>query len=183
VSVRPILRVAFRPEQLLELILGVTGKASERVQQILRSGTVAYNGYRYWWEGVEVAGEELAIVLGEFPDADASRRFDTARCVLILAQADPGGSAVAEFNPRVAARPRLLRRRSFWDVLVAAGADRPPAYREYSYLRRGDLYTLDLTPALRESLVRAARQLGVAEIRSQAPALLRAARLVYVCSR
>jgi hypothetical protein len=183
VSVRPILRVPFRQGQLLELILGVTGKTSQRVQQILRGGTVAYNGYRYWWEGVEVAGEELEGLLEEFPDADASRPFDASRCVLVLAEADPGESTIAEFDPRVAARRRLLRRRSFWDALLAAAKEQPPVYRDYSYFRRGDRYALELAPAQRESLVRAVRRFGVAEVRGLATPFRRAARLVYVCTR
>jgi hypothetical protein len=183
VSLRPVPRLTLAPAQLLELILGVTGKTRERVRQILRGGTIVSSGYRYWWEGLEVATAELESLLQGFPDADPSRAFDPARCTAVVAESDPGKRTVAEFEPRVAARRRLFRRQSFWEVLLAAARVDPPVYQDYSYLRRGDLYVLVLEPERRVSLGQAARRLGVGELRARAAPVEHAARLVYVCSR
>lgn len=185
-SVRPVLRMSLRPEQLLELILGVTGKTTERVQQILRGGSVATGGYRYWWEGMDTGAEELTAALAAFPDADPSRAFDAARCVLVVTEtagAAPLGGA--EFAAAEASRRRTFRRRSFWAELMAAAASPRPAlvYRNYSYSRRGDLYTLELASGMAEVLAQAARKLGVPGVRAHAGTLARAARLVYVCTR
>lgn len=186
VSVRPVLRMSLRPEQLLELILGVTGKTAGRVQQILRSGSVAAGGYRYWWEGVESAEEELTAALAGFPDADPSRPFDSARCVGVVAEAAGAASLCGpEFAAAEGARRRRFRRRSFWAELMEAAAPPRgnPVYRSYSYARRGDLYALQLSPGAAEALAQAARSLGVPAVRAHAGALARAVRLVYVCAR
>jgi len=186
VSVRPVLRMSLRPEQLLELILGVTGKTPERVQQILLAGTVAAGGYRYWWEGVETGEPELAAALEAFPDADPSRAFDPARCMVVVAES--AGAIMlsgAEFTAAEAGRRRRFRRRAFWAVLIDAAAPPhgTPVYRSYSYARRGDLYSLELAPGTAVELASAARRLGVPTVRAHAGALERAARLVYVCRR
>ena len=45
------------------MILTVTGKDSARIRQILRSGTVVFHFYKYWWEGFEMSEAELAPLL------------------------------------------------------------------------------------------------------------------------
>ncbi|HTQ85823.1 MAG TPA: hypothetical protein VMI93_06400 [Candidatus Solibacter sp.] len=183
VSIRPVMRMGLRPEQLLELILGVTGKNVERVEQILRGGSVAAGGFRYWWEAVELAGSELEAQLAAFPDAEPGRAFDARRCTMVVAEGGTGGNALAEFGAEAASRRRAFRRRSFWDALVAAVKEETPSYRSYSYARRGDLYALELMEGRREMLAEEARQFGVGDVRTQAGALGSAARLVYVCGR
>ena len=59
VSFRPVVRQTFRLNELLDMVLSVTGKDPERIQQILRSGTVVFHFYRYWWQGFEIAEAEL----------------------------------------------------------------------------------------------------------------------------
>src|ERR1700676_1344415 len=70
VSFRPVVRQTFRTHELLDMVLSVTGKDAARVRQILRSGTVVFHFYRYWWEGFEVDEAELAALLAHFPDPD-----------------------------------------------------------------------------------------------------------------
>jgi len=183
VSIRPVMRMGLRPEQLLELILGVTGKHVERVDQILRGGSVAAGGFRYWWEAVEMGPDELEAQIAAFPDADPTRPFEPSRCVMVVAESGRGVSALAEFGMQAAARRRAFRRRSFWDALLAAAGEQTPSYRSYSYARRGDLYALELAEGRREMLAEEARQYGVGDVRTQAAALLNAVRLVYVCGR
>jgi hypothetical protein len=183
VSVRPVLRMSLRPEQLLELILGVTGKIPERVEQILRSGSVAASGFRYWWEAVDASAAEIEPLLAAFPDADPSRPFGASRCTLVAAEGGTSTNALAEFPAQAASRRRALRRRSFWDALLAAAREQPPSYRSYSYQRRGDLYALELAANQSALLAHEAHDLGVGDVRAQAAALARAVRLVYVCSR
>ena len=182
-SVRPVMRMGLRPEQLLELILGVTGKNAKRVEQILRAGSVAAGGFRYWWEAMEVAGGELDALLAAFPDADPARPFDAARCVLVAVEGETSAKALAEFTAEAAERRRAFRRRSFWDAMLDAAREKSPGYRSYSYARRGDEYALEVVEGRRELLAEEARQFGVGDVKTQAAALLHAARLVYVCGR
>ncbi len=51
VTVRPVVKQSFRLAELADMVVSVTGKNAPRVQQIFRTGTVVYNGYRYWWDG------------------------------------------------------------------------------------------------------------------------------------
>ena len=180
---RPVLRMGLRPEQLLELILGVTGNNRVRVEKILRGGSVAAGGYRYWWEAVDAAAEEVEGLLDAFPDSEPTRPFEAAQCTVAIAEGGSGGSALAEFAVAAASRRRAFRRRSFWDALLAAAREQAPVYRSYSYARRGDLYALELAEERRVALAHAARQFGVGDVRTQAAALLGAAQLVYVCGR
>ncbi len=177
------MRMGLSPEQLLELILGVTGKNPERVEQILRGGSVAAGGFRYWWEAVEMGAHELAAQLAAFPEADPTRPFEAARCTMVVAEAATSIKALAEFAAAAASRRRAFRRRSFWEALLAAAAEQAPSYRTYSYARRGDLYALELAQGRRELLAEEARQFGVGDVKAQAAALDGAARLVYVCER
>jgi len=183
VSVRPVMRMALRPEQLLELILGVTGKNAERVEQILRGGSVAAGGFRYWWDAVEMAAGELEAMLAAFPDAEPSRPFDAARCLLVAVEGPTSAQALAEFAAEAAGQRRAFRRRSFWDALLDAAREQAPEYRSYSYARRGDVYALEVAEARRELLAEEARQFGVGDVKTQAATLLHAARLAYVCGR
>lgn len=183
ISVRPVLQMRLRPEQLLELILGVTGKNFERVEQILRGGSIGAGGFRYWWDAVDVATAELEALLATFPDADPARPFDAKRCMLVAVEGSTSVKALAEFAAAAASRRRLFRRRSFWEALLAAAGEQTPAYHGYSYARRGDLYALELAEEGRALLAQEARRFGVGDVRTQAAALLGATRLIYVCSR
>jgi hypothetical protein len=183
VSVRPVLRMTLRPEQLVELVLGVTGKNLERVEQILRSGSVAAGGFRYWWDAMDVSAGELVALMAAFPDADPARAFDAARCTVVIAEGSVGTAALAEFERLAASRRRVLHRRSFWDALLDAAREGKLGYRGYSYGRRADLYALELAQKQGETLAREAQELGTGDVRGLAAAFARAARLVYVCGR
>jgi len=74
-SIRPVKRRRFRLRELVDMVLRVTGKDLPRVQQILRSGTLVYHFYRYWWQGFETGAAELSALLAEFPGDDPAARF------------------------------------------------------------------------------------------------------------
>src|SRR5262252_5156786 len=80
VTVRPVVRQTFRLDELLDMILRVSGKDLARIRQLLHSGTVVYHFYRYNWAGFDVNDAELAAVLSRFPDADPSRPFAAEAC-------------------------------------------------------------------------------------------------------
>ena len=102
------------------MILSVTGKDAARVAQILRAGSIAFHGYRYWWSGFDAPEAELAAKLANFPDAEPSRPFDAAACVAVVIESGgiPPRHSV-ELLRSVASRRRFFRLRSFWDDLGA----------------------------------------------------------------
>ena len=66
-NLRPITRQTFRIAELVDMIVGVTGKNIDRIQTLLRSGTVVFHSYRYWWEGFEAETGDLQRLLATFP--------------------------------------------------------------------------------------------------------------------
>jgi hypothetical protein len=144
-SLRPVVRQTFRIAELVDMIVSVTGLEHERVAQILRSGAVVYHGYRYWWSGFEAAAGDLDAALAGYPVADSSRAFDPAACTAVIFESSgsPPRHSV-EISRDSGGRRRLLRLRTFWDVVMDLAKARRPDYVEYSYARRADIYSLEL---------------------------------------
>lgn len=183
-SVRPVVRQTFRSDQLLDMILRVTGKDAARIRQILRGGTIVFHDYRYWWTGFDPAEEELHAALAAFPDARPDRPFRPAECTAVIVESGGGASRRAvEITRAEALRKRLFAPAAFWDSLTALGAGESLRYAEYSYERGADIYGLLLTPQHAESLARDAQRTAPRELRSRLGNLTRTARLLFVCPR
>jgi hypothetical protein len=191
-SVRPVVKQTFQLAELVDMILGVTGKDPARVQQILRTGTLVFNFYRYWWQGFDASANELAAELGKFPDADPARPFRAEECsavVLVGKNFRPARGHVTlpangiELSRTEAGRKRLLRRKNFWDALMDVSRERPPAYLGYSYQRRADLYVMEISPEQATSLARAAEKLAPRSVRALTAQISAAARILFLCPR
>ena len=183
VSFRPVVRQAFSPSELLDMVLSVTGKDPERIRQILRSGTVVFHFYRYWWQGFEIAEAELGALLARFPDPDPSRELRSEQCSAVLIEDAGTPPRLSIEMERVAASRRSwFQRRSFWDALISAAAAGRVVYHGYSYARHADLHLLELTEEARAALVAAAAR-APRNLRKELGALERASRIVFVCSR
>ena len=190
VSVRPVVRQTFRIEQLVDMLLAVTGKELPRLQQILRSGTIVYHYYRYWWAGFEAAAEELRELLAKFPDADASRAFRGEACTRVAIERTEGHAATrqaaAEVERDAASRKRLFRARSLWDCLLDAAREEPPRYLTYSYARRADIYALEVAGAARERLAMEIERLAPRDLRGLLRGVFRgpgSLSFLYICPR
>lgn len=158
---RPVRRQPMTLRELVGLVLTSTGKHPHRLQERLRGGTCVYNVYRYWWDGLEMDSATLDAILAEFPDPDPSRPFRPDACawVKLYDAQEPVPHALA-LEKEEAARRRWLRRQSLWDFLTAFAAARQPAYHDYSYQHRADLYRAELTPGDRALLLQQSRRLA-----------------------
>jgi hypothetical protein len=183
VSFRPVVRQNFRLNDLLGLVLGVTGKHPERVRQILRSGSVSFHAYRYSWDGFQLADQELAALLARFPDPDSSRAFRPEACTAALVEGGSPPRPLLDLECATLVRKRLFRRRSFWDALLAAAAQGPLAYDGYSYQWRADLYRLVLGEERAATLFAAAKSLAPRDLRRNLRALDRATHIIFICPR
>src|ERR1700741_1938868 len=133
ISIRPLVRQTFRPAELIDMIVSVTGKDPHRVQQILRSGTIVFNSYRYWWDAIDAAPPELTPLLNAYPDPDPSRPFRQENCTeVILESAGTPPRHTLRLHRTNASRKRLFRTRSLWDVLLDLTRKQAPAYRRFS---------------------------------------------------
>jgi hypothetical protein len=188
VSIRPVVRQSFRAAELVDMVLAVTGKDLPRIQQILRSGTVVFHSYRYWWEGFEADAAALDEILARYPDSfpenDPSRPFRADRCTEAILESS-GSPARHSLRVRreVADKRKLLRARSFWDGLMSLARDTAPKYREYSYALRGDLYSMALAPSQVAQLARDAAQYAPRTLRAELANLPAMAQATFLCPR
>jgi hypothetical protein len=191
-SMRPLVRQTFRSAELVDMILAVTGKDPARIRQILRSGTIVFHSYRYWWPGFEPDDEALEQLLAGYPGSDASRAFRAEDCTEIILGSS--GSAVpsgAEGSARSglrirredARKRRLLRARTFWDCLMDLARELSPRYREYSYALRGDIYSAPLNAPQLTRLAADATRYAPLALRAQLARLRAVSHITFVCPR
>jgi hypothetical protein len=183
-SVRPVVRQTFRVPELVDMILSVTGKDAARIQQILRSGTVVYHFYRYWWQGLEAGADELATLLAAFPDAEPARPFRAEDCTTVFLETsgNPPRRSV-ELRREAAASKRLFSSRSYWDCLMELARAGALKYQEYSYAHRADVFARAVTPEETAALVRDAQRLAPRSLRVQMDSLPEMSRLLFLCPR
>ena len=184
VTVRPLVRQTFRLDELLDMILSVTGKDVTRIQQLLRSGTVVYHFFRYSWAGFEASETELAAALAQFPDANPSRPFAAEHCsnaVFDAAGANP--RHLLDLDRASASKRRMFRAQSFWQRLLEIATEENPAYENYSYGRRADLYRLYLDGETSTRIAEAAERLATGKLQSALRILETTASIVFVCPR
>jgi hypothetical protein len=120
---------------LVEQMLGLTGKGASRIQEILKRGSFVAGESRLRWQGFDASAADLAPVLATFPDPEPGRPFDPSRCFHVVLLA---GCERLDLSLKVAAKRSLFRRRSLWDELMSLGA--LASYVEYSYKLRCDRY-------------------------------------------
>jgi hypothetical protein len=184
VTVRPIVRQTFRLDELLDMVLSVTGKNAARIRQILHSGTVVYHFYRYSWTGFDADEAELTAALARFPDADPSRAFDAGKCTLaVFETAGTNPKHLLELDRAEASKRRMFRGQSFWERLLEIADGEKPTYQNYSYARRADLYQLNLNAENLAHIAHAAKRLALGNLRAALRVLPTTARIVFVCLR
>jgi len=184
VTVRPLVRQTFRIDELLDMILNVSGKDVARVRQLLHCGTIVYHFYRYSWAGIDVDEAALAAALAQFPDSDPSRPFSPGLCTnAVFDEAGANPRHLLDLQRAAASRHRLFRRQSFWGSLLEIAAEENPAYQKYSYSRRADLYGLDLDGRNTPLIAAAADRLATGAVRAALQVLPRTACILFVCPR
>jgi hypothetical protein len=184
VTVRPMVRQTFRLDELLDMILSVTGKDAARIRQILHSGTVVYHFYRYLWAGFDADEAELSAALTRFPDADPARPFQADQCTLaVFESAGAHPKHLLELDRVSGLKRRIFRGHSFWERLVEIADDAKPAYQSYSYSHRADLYRLELNEQNVSQITQAAERLAPGNLRSALRVLPDASRILLVCPR
>jgi hypothetical protein len=184
VTVRPLVRQTFRLDELLDMILSVTGKDPARIRRLLHSGTVVYHFYRYLWTGFDADEAELSAALTRFPDADPERPFEADLCTLaIFETAGTHPKHLLELDRAAGLKRRIFRGHSFWERLVEIADHEKPAYQNYSYSHRADLYRLELNARNILQIAQAAARLAPGNLRSALRVLPGASRIVFVCPR
>jgi hypothetical protein len=183
ITIRAVKRQTFRMRELVDMILRVTGRDEPRLHQILRSGTLVYHFYRYWWQGFDPDSSSLAELLAEFPADDPQRIFDEAACSVIILDPATQGRRAIEIERGESGRKPLFAARSFWDCLLAHTKHPSLTYANYSFDRSGDLYHVTLAPEHRATLSKDASKLAARALRTKLEIAGEIARITYVCHR
>jgi hypothetical protein len=183
-SMRPVVKQTFRLNELADMVVSIVGKDPARVQQIFRTGTLLYNGYRYWWEGLSADVPEIEQLLVPFPDDDPSRTFAPSQATAVLFEIGGGTQRnVVEITAGEAGEKKLFAKTSPWDVLIHFAAGATLRYEKYSHARRADLFRLVLPRERSQQLLAALLEAAPRALRHRWSALRPPASLTFVLPR
>jgi hypothetical protein len=140
ISITPVVIQELPIRELIEHMLGVTGKDPGRIHEILLRGSLVSGASRFRWPGWDADAAAILELLATFPDSDPARPFAPEYCVRAVLR---GGRQAIEIPREAASRKGLFQRETFWDLLMSSVAG--AAYAEYSYRHRADRYLRDLT--------------------------------------
>jgi len=183
-SVRPVVKQTFRLPELVDMVVSVAGKNAERVQQIFRSGTVVYHGYRYWWDTLFADLPELEKLLAGFPDDDPTRPFVPQEATSVLFEMGGGTQrVVTEITKPEASQKRLFAKQSPWDALLAFASSHTARYEKHDHARKADLFRLSLPFDQAQSLLAAMLQSTPRKLRHRWSTLRPPAALTFVSPR
>jgi hypothetical protein len=149
---------------LVEHMLGITGKNEARVRELLLRGTLVSGASRFRWTGWDAELDGLRELLASFPGDDPTRAFASERCVRAVLR---GGRQAIHIPREAGARKPLLRKASFWDVLMELAAAGEMQYLHYSYKDRADCYRFDMPLAAAERLRAAGEVVKYSSLREQ----------------
>ena len=149
ISITPVVAQEVPVRELVEHMLGVTGKDEARILELLRRGALVTGASRFRWAGWEADLEGLRELLSTFPDPDPSRAFAAERCMRAVLR---GGRQAIELAREAVGRKSLLRRETFWDLLMEVIGTEGVVYAGYSYRERADRYLREFNPAETERL-------------------------------
>jgi len=145
VSITPVVVQEMPVRDLVEHMLGITGKDEARVRDLLLRGTLVSGASRFRWTGVEAQPESIRSLLASFPDADPSRPFDATQCTRVVLRGSRQPIGIPrEIGTTRGVWARIGRRKTFWALLMEIASTATPQYSGYSYRDRGDVYQLAL---------------------------------------
>jgi hypothetical protein len=164
ISLTPVVVQDLPVRDLIEHMLGVTGKDEPRIRDILLRGTLVSGASRFRWAGWQPDPDSLRELLSTFPDPEPARPFDAGRCIRATLR---GGRQPIEIPRDAGTRKSLFQRETFWDLLFAVIAAAPVTYSAYSYRDRADRYLREFTLAETERIRSAAPSVKFSTLRDQ----------------
>jgi len=166
ISLTPVVVQELPVRELIEHMLGITGKDGPRIRDLLLRGTLVAGASRFRWQGWRAELEDVGEILATFPDPDPSRPFAAERCVRAILR---GGRQAIELPREAGARKGIFRRESFWDALMqVVGSE--ASYAGYSYRERADRYLRELRLAEAERLRAASGAIKFSTLKDQVQA-------------
>jgi len=164
ISLTPVVLQEFAIRDLVEHILGVTGKDEARVGELLLRGSLVSGASRFRWQGWEADRASVTELLASFPDPDPARVFCVEKCVRAALS---GGRQRIELQREAVSRKGVFQRESFWDVLMTVASAGAREYAGYSYRDRCDRYWRDLLHAEAAQIRAAGESVKYSTLRDQ----------------
>lgn len=155
ISLTPVVVQEIAFDELIGSIARLTGKDRQRVEEVLRRGTVVSGGSRLRWQVFEPEAADITAAFNKLPDPEPSRHFDRRGCRHIVLR---GGATSVTITREAGSKRRLFARTSFWDQVMASAPD--PQYVTYSYADRADVYRFPISDEQRAALLNAAALLA-----------------------
>ena len=155
ISLTPVVVQELPLRDLIEHMLGVTGKDEGRIRELLHRGTLVSGASRFRWAGWDAEAEGLRELLATFPDPDPASIFAPGNCIRVILR---GGRQAIDISCEAGSRKGFFQRKTFWDVLMTVVGAAAPEYSGYSYRDRADRFVREFSRADLEQL-RAARDL------------------------
>src|SRR5437868_11770743 len=113
IAITPVVVQEIAIRELLEHMLGVTGKDTPRLHELLLRGTLVSGASRFRWSGWDADSTAIEALLTTFPDRDPLRPFAPDLCIRATLR---GSGRRIEIPREVGVRKPLFRRASFWDT-------------------------------------------------------------------
>jgi hypothetical protein len=164
VSITPVVAREIAVRELVELMLGITGKDVERVHELLLRGTLVSGASRFRWTGWDADRNDIEAMLGSFPDPEPARPFVPSCCVRAVLH---GPGVLVEIPRDVGARRKFLRQKSFWDVMIEIALQERLRYVDYCYREHADRYQMSISPSVSTRLRQSAGMLRYSTLASQ----------------
>jgi len=144
ISLTPVVAQEMALRDLVEHMLGVTGKDEARIRELLLRGSVVSGASRFRWAGWEADAAGVRELLDTFPDPDPALAFRPTHCTRVTLR---GGWQTIEFTREAASRKGMFQRKTYWELLMDVVGAAAPEYEGYSYRERADRYTRELSIA------------------------------------
>jgi hypothetical protein len=142
ISITPVVVRDMPVRELIELMLGVTGKDTGRIHELLQHGHLVCRATRFRWEPLVAEVPDIEQMLAGFPDPDPQRPFAPERCVSVVLY---GPGFRVELPREKGDKRRLLRKQSFWNALMEIAAEEKLQYVGYSYSEHADRYRMEVS--------------------------------------
>jgi len=164
ISLTPVVSQELPIRDLIEHILGVTGKDEARIAELLLRGALVSGASRFRWQGWAADRDELRGLLESFPSPEPGRAFLPSNCVRAVLG---GGSRSIELPRDAASHKGIFQRESFWDALMKIAVSGAVAYAGYSYRECCDRYLRPLSLSEAERIREASRLVKYSALRAQ----------------
>jgi hypothetical protein len=164
IALTPVVVQEMAVRELVEHVLGITGKDEARIRDLLLRGTLVSGASRFRWAGWEAGEGDVRALLATFPDAEPGRAFAAAGCVRAILR---GGRQAIDIPREAGARKGFFQRQSFWDTLMAVAGAGAADYLGYSYRDRADRYRRAFNRGETATLRSVARGIRYSTLRDQ----------------